>query len=64
MRFTIEQMGSDGRWFIRGSERYESDAMHYAMRYAVEHGTAPFRVRDALTGRIFEVTTKVEVKPS
>ena len=34
MRYVIEQMGGDGRWFIRGSERYEHDARRHAERYA------------------------------
>jgi len=61
MRFIIEQQAADGHWFIRGSERYEYDAIYHARRYAREDlkpdGTYwPFRVQDMRTKKIVTIT--------
>ncbi len=44
MRFNIEQLGDDGRWFIRGSERFEHDAFYHARRYKAENEAIRIRV--------------------
>ncbi len=45
----IEQLGADGRWFIRGSERFERDAAHHAARYQQQEPNERIRYRRKLS---------------
>jgi len=48
----IEQLGQDGRWFIRGSEKFRHNAEYHARRYKAENDAIRIRVGRPLADQV------------